>query len=941
MVATLRSLAVLSLAALVLIPRSASAAEVLCDPSYQDCRALLIRHIQNERVAIDVAILFMEDDGFIQALLDRHAAGVRVRAIVEPRRNAATPLNAVTLDRLQAAGIPMRYKNGGGMLHWKFMIFDGQDIVQFSAANYSDYYFRPIVPYANYTDEGIVFTDERPLVDSFRRKFDDAWVDTTALLNYANVTTPRREYPLHAIDPSLSFVPSEDFATRSVPLYDAEGERIDTIMYKITESRHANGLIRAAGRGVPVRLITEPGWYRNPDNTWQAYQIDRLYMAGVQIRDRAHAGFLHQKSTLLYGQHLTIFGSSNWTSESNRSQYEHNYFTHKVSFFDWFRDNFERKWTNRTGHAETRPFVPLPPDPPAYVSPGQQATGVATTGVTLRWRGGSWAHLADVYFGTSPNPPRVATNVSVSPGATKSFALPTLTAGTTYYWKIVSKTMALREAAGGVQAFTTAGATTSPPPNSPPSVSLTSPAQNSVYTAPATIQLAAAATDADGTVSRVEFYRGTSLIGSDTTSPYQASWSSVPTGTYSLTARAIDNAGAVTASASVTVTVSTAPSPAPPPLPSPWRAQDIGSTGVAGSATGASGTFTVNGAGADIWGAADAFHFVWQPVRGDVDVIARVASMQNVHAWTKAGVMIRERLTADSPHAMMVASSSRGLAFQRRTAAAGVTTHTAATGAAPVWLKLERRGSTVTASHSADGTAWTRAGSDTLTIAADAYVGLAVTSHDTGRTAEAVFERVSVHAVSTAPTGDSREVVLHASDATAMTGTWRLQADSTAAGGQRAWNPDAGAGKLATALANPPNAIEFTFNAEAGRPYRMWIRGRAERNHWSNDSVHVQFSGTVDADRRETYRIGTTASAEYNLESCSGCGLAEWGWEDNGWGVNVPGPPLYFAVSGPQRLRIQVREDGLSFDQIVLSSGTYLTTAPGPAKHDATILPRR
>lgn len=58
-------------------------------------------------------------------------------------------------------------------------------------------------------------------------------------------------------------------------------------------------------------------------------------------------------------------------------------------------------------------------------------------------------------------------------------------------------------------------------------------------------------------------------------------------------------------------------------------------------------------------------------------------------------------------------------------------------------------------------------------------------------------------------------------------------------------------------------------------------------------------------------------------------------------GAGVLGPPIYFASSGPQRLRVQVREDGLGIDQIVLSSGTYLTNPPGAAKNDTTILPER
>ncbi len=734
------------------VPTPASAAEVLCDPSFQDCRSMLLSRIQSETVAIDVAMLFMEDDELADQIIARFKAGVSVRMIVEPRRNLTTPKNVEILDRLSAAGIPMRAKAGGGMLHWKFMIFDGQNVMEWSAANYSDFYFRPTVPYANYTDEGIYFTDQASLIDSFRRKFDDAWIDPTAITNFANITsTPTRRYPLYSIDPDLSFVPWENFATRSVPFYDAEQVRIDTIMYKITEPQHADGLIRAVQRGVPVRLITEGERYRNPSNFWQAYHIDRLYMAGVQIRDRAHEGFLHQKSTLLYGQGMTIFGSSNWTNESNGSQYEHNYFTHKTWFFDWFRQNFERKWGNKTGTVETVAFKPLPPDPPAYSAPANGATGIATTGVNLQWNPGSWGWTADIYFGTSPSPPLYRAGVSAWPSDIHSFALPTLNPSTTYYWKIVSKTVALQQTEGAVYSFTTAGtAPPPPPPNAAPTVSITSPANNSTFTAPATIAIAATASDSDGSISRVDFYSGATLLGYDATSPYQFSWSGVPAGSYSITARAYDNAGATATSASVAVTV-TAPPPAAT-LPSPWQSQDIGAVGVAGRASASNGTFTVAGSGADVWASADAFHFAWQQMSGDADVIARVASVEYVAAWVKAGVMIRERLTADSAHAFMLVSAGKGLAFQRRLANGGLSTNTTGSlGTAPAWVKLERRGNTITASLSNDGANWTPVGSDTFTMPATVYVGLGVSSHDNTRLATATFDNVTVRSVAAPP----------------------------------------------------------------------------------------------------------------------------------------------------------------------------------------------
>jgi hypothetical protein len=65
-----------------------------------------------------------------------------------------------------------------------------------------------------------------------------------------------------------------------------------------------------------------------------------------------------------------------------------------------------------------------------------------------------------------------------------------------------------------------------------------------------------------------------------------------------------------------------------------------------------------------------------------------------------------------------------------------------------------------------------------------------------------------------------------------------------------------------------------------------------------------------------------------------------WGWTDNGWGAGVFGPLVYFAESGPQRIRIQTREDGLGIDQVVLSAVQYIGSSPGTTKSDTTIVPR-
>ena len=97
--------------------------------------------------------------------------------------------------------------------------------------------------------------------------------------------------------------------------------------------------------------------------------------------------------------------------------------------------------------------------------------------------------------------------------------------------------------------------------NPSPAVALTAPANASVFVAPATVALAATASD-DGTVAAVEFYQGSTLLGVDDTSPYTFNWTGVPAGRYVLTARAIDNVGGSSVSAPVTIDVVTVVAPA-------------------------------------------------------------------------------------------------------------------------------------------------------------------------------------------------------------------------------------------------------------------------------------------------------------------------------------------------------------------------------------------
>ena len=189
-------------------------------------------------------------------------------------------------------------------------------------------------------------------------------------------------------------------------------------------------------------------------------------------------------------------------------------------------------------------------------------------------------------------------------------------------------------------------------------------------------------------------------------------------------------------------------------LPGIWQSQDVGSVGGSGAAGHNSGVYTLVSAGADIWGTADEFRFVYQTLVGNGSITARVTDIEATNDWAKAGVMIRESLTAGSKYAMALVSptSANGDRFQYRTNSGGNATSVAGASVAdPYWVRLTRAGNTLTAYGSPDGTTWTIIGTpQTVSMNATVYIGLAATSHDDTLLSKSTFDNVTVSNV--APT---------------------------------------------------------------------------------------------------------------------------------------------------------------------------------------------
>ena len=180
-------------------------------------------------------------------------------------------------------------------------------------------------------------------------------------------------------------------------------------------------------------------------------------------------------------------------------------------------------------------------------------------------------------------------------------------------------------------------------------------------------------------------------------------------------------------------------------MPDGWAGADVGPVGLSGSATYNNGTYTLQGAGADIYNNSDAFQFAYTQLSGDGTIIARVASLTNTDANSKAGIMIRDTLAANAKEASVVVTPSNGIKFLRRTSTGGSTSSTTVSSLkAPMWLKLVRSGSTFTSYYSTNGTSWTLIGSQTISMGTTVYIGLAVTAHKTTALATGTFDNVSI-----------------------------------------------------------------------------------------------------------------------------------------------------------------------------------------------------
>src|SRR5208337_1828529 len=180
-------------------------------------------------------------------------------------------------------------------------------------------------------------------------------------------------------------------------------------------------------------------------------------------------------------------------------------------------------------------------------------------------------------------------------------------------------------------------------------------------------------------------------------------------------------------------------------LPSPWLDQDVGQVGLPGNATYSNGTFTINASGQSITGTVDQMHFVYQPLSGDGTIVARVVSLQGV-SYSQAGAMIRETLDPSATNVYTQFHQGQ-VYFTFRSSSGGSTSQTGGGPSTPLpyWVKVVRSGSTFSGYASSDGVNWVQEGtSQTITMAQNVYIGLAVSSGYNQILETVTFDNVSV-----------------------------------------------------------------------------------------------------------------------------------------------------------------------------------------------------
>jgi len=367
-------------------------------------------------------------------------------------------------------------------------------------------------------------------------------------------------------------------------------------------------------------------------------------------------------------------------------------------------------------------YLPVSPREPR---PASGATGVDVD-ATLSWRAGREAGSHDVYFGTDRQavadgtaPMKTVAEAGFDPGP--------LNLGTTYAWKVAEVNQAETPSVWQSDVWTF---TTKPYMLVDDFEGYTDDEGSRIYET----WIDGLTTQASGsTVGYIEapFAERTIVRSGKQSMPFE--YNNVATPHYSEGDRQWDSAQDWTVHGADTLTLFFRGNPVDFVEPAP-------------------GSVTMSAGGADIWNSADEFRFAFKQLNGNGTLVAKVESLDNTNEWAKAGVMIREDLSAGSRFAAVYATPGQGVRYQARLISLGAATSDTAIATdeqkglkIPVWIKIERAGTSLNCFYSSDGTKWTAMtwNPQSINLSSTVYIGLAVTSHNTAAMATAQYSNIS------------------------------------------------------------------------------------------------------------------------------------------------------------------------------------------------------
>ncbi|RPJ78543.1 MAG: hypothetical protein EHM13_14485, partial [Acidobacteria bacterium] len=319
---------------LLLAPGAAAQTDQMYFPAVDNVTNLLVSKINAETARIDIAAWYLTERSISIALINAHKRGVQVRLLGD--RGSIFEIEQRTKAEyywLASQGMPIRLRYNPTwfpeIVHGKATIFKGQRLVSFGSANYTPFQLAPASS-TNYSDETVLFSTDSALVNAFLTKFDVIWNDTTGEPN-SRISGPpylknwddacasesacsdyRTQYP-NAVRATISTarleqnyaMPAEmvwsqgpEFNNRLVQEINAESNSIKFVIYRLTVDNITQAVLNKFRAGVPVQLIVEPTEYLNrkwPEFWLTHAYIDKLWAAGVPVKQRRHEGLTHMK----------------------------------------------------------------------------------------------------------------------------------------------------------------------------------------------------------------------------------------------------------------------------------------------------------------------------------------------------------------------------------------------------------------------------------------------------------------------------------------------------------------------------------------------------------------------------------------------------------------------------------------------------------------------